>query len=193
MKVVAFDVDLDFVLGGVAVFDIVFAFVVVLFLSLSSFLSNVLVILFLSLPTSSSVIFILPRSVRILRNSPNRRVGVSFLINRSYIRSITWSVIIFMILLGSLLLSICMDQLNCFILLISMVWCHLMRWSSLGHVELLNLPWFIPALVTLSMQIVYLMIPLQWLHQKTYTMWNVKGWHVFLHKKITFKCIFYST
>ena len=26
MKVVAFDVDLDFVLGGVAVFDIVFAF-----------------------------------------------------------------------------------------------------------------------------------------------------------------------
>ena len=31
MKVVAFDVDLDFVLGGVAVFDIVFAFVVVLF------------------------------------------------------------------------------------------------------------------------------------------------------------------
>ena len=89
MKVVAFDVDLDFVLGGVAVFDIVFAFVVVLFLSLSSFLSNVLVILFLSLPTSSSVIFILPRSVRILRNSPNRRVGVSFLINRSYIRSIT--------------------------------------------------------------------------------------------------------
>ena len=50
MKVVAFDVDLDFVLGGVAVFDIVFAFVVVLFLSLSSFLSNVLVILFLSLP-----------------------------------------------------------------------------------------------------------------------------------------------
>ena len=46
MKVVAFDVDLDFVLGGVAVFDIVFAFVVVLFLSLSSFLSNVLVMLF---------------------------------------------------------------------------------------------------------------------------------------------------
>ena len=39
---------------------------------------------FLSLPTSSSVIFILPRSVRILRNSPNRRVGLSFLINMSY-------------------------------------------------------------------------------------------------------------
>ena len=50
MKVVAFDVDLDFVLGGVAVFDIVFAFVVVLFLSLSSFLSNVLVILFCLCP-----------------------------------------------------------------------------------------------------------------------------------------------
>ena len=46
---------------------------------------------FLSLPTSSSVIFILPRSVRILRNSPNRRVGVSFLINWSYIWSNTWS------------------------------------------------------------------------------------------------------